>query len=332
MDQPVVGAGGVVHLPVAVPGALLYVGDVHACQGDGELSGVGLEIAATVRLRVDLATGAAPSWPWVAFDDRLAVLVADEDFTVARREACEAMVTRPRASFGLEPAEAMALISVAGDMRMGQTMGRGADDPAARGPTLARADAGVIVDVHSHLMWYPDHIGERFAREALASKLVKLRMSGGAALRRIARPPLLRLDARAATGRPRPRPTASSSSASRLGRPVSGCPTSWSPSYVAQHPDKLIGWASVDPGEPDAIEQLEHAVLGLGLRGVKLGPAYQHFDPTDRRHWPFFAGLRAPRASRRSGTRARPSRARRGCASACRSPSRTWRWSSPTFG
>jgi hypothetical protein len=59
--------------------------------------------------------------------------------------------------------------------------------------------------------------------------------------------------------------------------------------YVARHPDKLIGWASVDPGDRDALEQLEHAVNGLGLRGVKVGPAYQHFDPTDQAVWPFFA-------------------------------------------
>ena len=39
----------------------------------------------------------------------------------------------------------------------------------------------MIIDVHSHLMWYPDHVGERFAQEALASKLVKLQVSGGAA-------------------------------------------------------------------------------------------------------------------------------------------------------
>ena len=113
MDQPVVAAGATVHLPVAVPDALLYVGDIHALQGDGELSGVGLEIAATVTLRVDLLPGDAPSWPWALWDDRIAVMVSDEDFTTARREACEA-------------AEAMALLSVAGDMRIGQTMGRGA--------------------------------------------------------------------------------------------------------------------------------------------------------------------------------------------------------------
>ena len=125
MDQPVVAAGSVVHLPVGVPQALLYVGDIHACQGDGELSGVGLEIAATVTLRVDLLPGRAPSWPWALWADRIAVMVSDEDFTTARREACEAAVTALERSFGIEAAEAMALLSVAGDMRMGQAMGRG---------------------------------------------------------------------------------------------------------------------------------------------------------------------------------------------------------------
>jgi len=125
MDQPVVAAGATVHLPVAVPDALLYVGDIHALQGDGELSGVGLEIAATVTLRVDLLPGRAPSWPWALWADRIAVMVSDADFAAARREACEAAVTALERSFGIEPAEAMALLSVAGDMRMGQTMGRG---------------------------------------------------------------------------------------------------------------------------------------------------------------------------------------------------------------
>jgi amidase len=125
MDQPIVAAGATVILPVAVPDALLYAGDIHAVQGDGELSGVGLEIAATVRLRIELLPGAAPSWPWALWADRIAVMTADEDFVAARREACEAMVTALERSFGIEAAEAMALLSVAGDMRMGQTMGRG---------------------------------------------------------------------------------------------------------------------------------------------------------------------------------------------------------------
>ena len=49
------------------------------------------------------------------------------------------MVTALERSFGMEPAEALALLSVAGDMRIGQTMGRGADDAAPRGARLAWA-------------------------------------------------------------------------------------------------------------------------------------------------------------------------------------------------
>jgi imidazolonepropionase-like amidohydrolase len=33
----------------------------------------------------------------------------------------------------------------------------------------------MIVDVHTHLMWYPEHTSEEWASEALASKLVKLK-------------------------------------------------------------------------------------------------------------------------------------------------------------
>ena len=38
-----------------------------------------------------------------------------------------------------------------------------------------------LIDCHTHLMWYPDHISEQYAEEALASKLVKLKRSGGLA-------------------------------------------------------------------------------------------------------------------------------------------------------
>ena len=56
-------------------------------------------------------------------------------------------------------------------------------------------------------------------------------------------------------------------------------PNDYVADYVAQHPEKLIGFASVDPNHPHAPYELERAVNSLGLRGLKLAPIYQHFDP-----------------------------------------------------
>lgn len=48
---------------------------------------------------------------------------------------------------------------------------------------------------------------------------------------------------------------------------------------VARAPDKVIGFMSVQPDQPDALEEMERAHADLGLRGLKLGPNYQDFDP-----------------------------------------------------
>lgn len=64
--------------------------------------------------------------------------------------------------------------------------------------------------------------------------------------------------------------------------PASGIevPNEYVAAYVRQHPEKLVGFASVDPSRPDARERLTYAVEHLGLRGLKVGPVYQGVDPT----------------------------------------------------
>ncbi len=49
--------------------------------------------------------------------------------------------------------------------------------------------------------------------------------------------------------------------------------------YVARRPGRAVGFASVDPNDPDAPRQLRRAARNLGLRGVKLSPPYQAFHP-----------------------------------------------------
>jgi hypothetical protein len=44
---------------------------------------------------------------------------------------------------------------------------------------------------------------------------------------------------------------------------------------------RLVGFASVDPHRPNAVNELERAVRELGLKGLKLAPAMQRFYPDD---------------------------------------------------
>jgi predicted TIM-barrel fold metal-dependent hydrolase len=54
--------------------------------------------------------------------------------------------------------------------------------------------------------------------------------------------------------------------------------------------EQFVGFASVDPGLPDAPKQLERAIRSLGLKGLKLDPALQRFFPNDReRAFPLYA-------------------------------------------
>ena len=48
---------------------------------------------------------------------------------------------------------------------------------------------------------------------------------------------------------------------------------------ASRAPDKIIGFMSVHPDEPDVMDEIERSVHDLGLRGMKLGPNYQGFDP-----------------------------------------------------
>ncbi len=50
---------------------------------------------------------------------------------------------------------------------------------------------------------------------------------------------------------------------------------------VSAHPERFIGFASVDPNRGDAVEVLDYAFGKLKLEGLKLNPAKQKFYPSD---------------------------------------------------
>jgi len=59
--------------------------------------------------------------------------------------------------------------------------------------------------------------------------------------------------------------------------------------FVRAYPDRLIGFLSVHPRDPDCLEEIERCVSDLGLRGLKLGPNYQGFDPLGERAFRVYA-------------------------------------------
>jgi amidase len=84
MDIPEIGIGATVYLPVRVEGALLHIGDAHAVQGEGELSGAAVEMPALTTLNVDLVKkddnnkAHLLNWPRLETKDDFYVIVATE--------------------------------------------------------------------------------------------------------------------------------------------------------------------------------------------------------------------------------------------------------------
>jgi uncharacterized protein len=60
---------------------------------------------------------------------------------------------------------------------------------------------------------------------------------------------------------------------------------------VAEAPNRLIGFAGVSPLADNATAELQQAIEGLGLRGLKLHPPMQMFDPGDPRCFPVYARM-----------------------------------------
>jgi uncharacterized protein len=58
-------------------------------------------------------------------------------------------------------------------------------------------------------------------------------------------------------------------------------PNKYVAEYVSRYPQKLIGFAGIDPSERSATEELKIAKFDLRLRGITISPANQDFHPAD---------------------------------------------------
>ena len=161
-------------------------------------------------------------------------------------------------------------------------------DADAQSSTTARPLAAektpMIVDVHTHIWQSPDQLGQaelgsapRAGRRASTSPSSRITTGGRTMFRTI--------------------PAGDSeyhwSQATAVDKSIvlgfksrylrAEIPNRYVSDYCKRSPDKLIGFAGIDPTEKSAVAELKIAREELRLRGVTFSPANQDFHPTDSR-------------------------------------------------
>jgi amidase len=120
MDLTPIGPGATVYLPVAVPGALLALGDCHATMGDGELSGAGIDIDTETTVTLGLVKAARIARPIVETAEEWVTYGHGATFEEALRSATRGMVGVLSERLAVSREAALVLVSAAGDARAGQ--------------------------------------------------------------------------------------------------------------------------------------------------------------------------------------------------------------------
>jgi amidase len=120
MDIKEVSTGAKVYLPVLVPGALIYVGDLHALQGDGELDGTGIEISGEVSISFELRKEESIPRPRILTEQLLIMVSSGRSLIKAIETAVSDMVDYLAERLNLEFDDAYRLTSAICDLRIGQ--------------------------------------------------------------------------------------------------------------------------------------------------------------------------------------------------------------------
>lgn len=124
MDARDVADGATLYLQAQLTGGLLATGDVHACQGDGEVCGQGIETAARLTLRVrPLARGWAAR-PCIRRDGWWMLVVTAPTLDEAARMATDDMAALLAARSAFDREQALLWLGQVGDLRIAQIVNR----------------------------------------------------------------------------------------------------------------------------------------------------------------------------------------------------------------
>jgi amidase len=110
MDYNGMGAGTTLMLPVFEPGALFFLGDGHARQGDGEVLGGAIETSLNVEFSVDLIKRKKISWPRLENQDFIMVLGSSRAINEALQHATTELMRWLIESYGFDERGASLLL------------------------------------------------------------------------------------------------------------------------------------------------------------------------------------------------------------------------------
>jgi amidase len=126
MDFNEIVEGATVYLPVNVPGALLYVGDGHAAQGDGELNGNALETSMDVEFTVDVLPHKPLTAPRVESATHIMAMGLAGSLDDAFRTATANMAQWLTADYKLTPSEIAQVLGTSAEYKVSEVADRNA--------------------------------------------------------------------------------------------------------------------------------------------------------------------------------------------------------------
>jgi amidase len=126
MDFNEIVEGATIYLPVSNPGALLYLGDGHAMQGDGELNGNALETSMEVEFTVDVIPGKWIGGPRVESATHIMAMGLGGSLEDAMRGATGSMAAWLNEDYKLTPSEVAQVLGTASEYRISEVADRNA--------------------------------------------------------------------------------------------------------------------------------------------------------------------------------------------------------------
>jgi acetamidase/formamidase len=124
MDFNEIVEGTTVYFRIAQPGALLYIGDGHAVQGDGELTGNALETSMEVEFTVDVLPGRSSITPRVESPTHRMAIGLAGSLDEALREATFGLVQWLQQDYKLNGSEVAQILGTAVEYRIAEIADR----------------------------------------------------------------------------------------------------------------------------------------------------------------------------------------------------------------